>query len=186
MTFPFEQRFQEPSRISCPPETSACGISMEPGGKGSFQPGQTAKARSDYRVQSLHKGHGRHALHRISTTIAIPRTSFCPVVDRCEMRAKRLAVVRSSPSAGHRCTIVSGPSPNHSCNAGTPRKVLEFTSPGRVIQKTVTLFVRLSMHMSWCVSLVVLGAVFFSHSTPLSADSFISTKPPSCAAVLNA
>ena len=25
---------------------------------------QTAKARSDYRVQSLHKGHGRHALHR--------------------------------------------------------------------------------------------------------------------------
>jgi hypothetical protein len=149
MTFPFEQRFQEPSRISCP---------LEPGGKGSFQRGQTAKARSDYRVQSLHKGHGRHALHRISTTIAIPRTSFCPVVDRCEMGAKRLAVVRSSPSAGHRCTIVSGPSPNHSCNAGTPRKVFEFTSPGRVIQKTVTLFVRLSMHMSWCVSLVVLGA----------------------------
>ncbi len=33
--------------------------SMDAGGQGSFQVGQTAKARSGYRVQSLRKGHGR-------------------------------------------------------------------------------------------------------------------------------
>jgi hypothetical protein len=37
MAFPFRQWFQVLSRTSCPPETSTCGISMEPGGKGSFQ-----------------------------------------------------------------------------------------------------------------------------------------------------
>jgi hypothetical protein len=32
---------------------------MGAGGQSSFQVGQTAKARSGYRVQSLRKGHGR-------------------------------------------------------------------------------------------------------------------------------
>jgi hypothetical protein len=33
--------------------------------QGQLPSGQTAKARPDYRVQSLHKGHGRRAFHRI-------------------------------------------------------------------------------------------------------------------------
>jgi hypothetical protein len=37
---------------------------VEPGGQGQLPSGQTAKAHSDYRVQSLYKGHGRHALHQ--------------------------------------------------------------------------------------------------------------------------
>ena len=41
------------------------GISMEPSGKGSFQAAKLHKVRPDYRVQSLHKGHGRHAFHQI-------------------------------------------------------------------------------------------------------------------------
>jgi hypothetical protein len=35
--------------------------------QGQLPNGQTAKARPDYRVQSLHKGHGRHRFHRIQT-----------------------------------------------------------------------------------------------------------------------
>jgi hypothetical protein len=35
---------------------------MDAGGQGSFQVGQTAKARSGYRVQSLRRGHGRQRL----------------------------------------------------------------------------------------------------------------------------
>ena len=34
----------------------------------------------------------------------------------------------------YRCRTVGGPSLNHSCNAGTPRNVLEFTFPGSAIQ----------------------------------------------------
>jgi len=34
----------------------------------------------------------------------------------------------------HRCTIVSGRSSNHSCSAGTPRNVFEFTWPEMFIQ----------------------------------------------------
>jgi hypothetical protein len=34
--------------------------------QGQLPSGQTEKVRSDYRVQSLHKGHGRHAFHRIN------------------------------------------------------------------------------------------------------------------------
>ena len=33
--------------------------------QGQLPSGQTAKARPDYRVQSLHKGHGRHVFYRI-------------------------------------------------------------------------------------------------------------------------
>jgi len=32
--------------------------------QGQLPGGQTAKARPGYRVQSLHKGHGRHAFHQ--------------------------------------------------------------------------------------------------------------------------
>jgi hypothetical protein len=47
-----------------PPRESWHGTAMEPGGQGQLPSGQTAKVRPDYRVQSLRKGHGRHALHQ--------------------------------------------------------------------------------------------------------------------------
>jgi len=42
---------------------------MEPGGKGQLPSGQTAKARSDYRVQSLHKGRGRQGSIKLKNDI---------------------------------------------------------------------------------------------------------------------
>ena len=50
--------------------------------QGQLPSGQTAKARPDYRVQSLRKGHGRHAFHpNQSTIITLLGTSVCPVVN---------------------------------------------------------------------------------------------------------
>jgi hypothetical protein len=159
--------------------------------QGQLPGGQTAKVHPDYRVQSLHKGHGRHAFHRIRTThysdcqdgllsgcghVCIGSDNGPTAPSRSSAAPRYLGNFRASVL--HRCTIVSDLNSNHCCNAGTPRNVFELTSPGSVVQKTVTLFVRPSMHMSWCVSLAVSGAFFFSHRTSLSADSFISTNPP--------
>jgi hypothetical protein len=56
---------------------------MEPGGKGQLPGGQTAKARPGHRVQSLHKGHGRHVFPRIrKRACTMLSTSVCTVVYR--------------------------------------------------------------------------------------------------------
>ena len=62
---------------------------MEPGGRGSFQAVKLAKVRPDYRVQSLHEGHGRHAFHRQSSIVTILRTSDCPGVDGYKVGRKQ-------------------------------------------------------------------------------------------------
>jgi hypothetical protein len=64
---------------------------------------------------------------------------------KCGPAADRIPLLRSLPGSLvyaanprraflHRCAIVSGLRSNHSCSAGTPRNVFEFTPPGMVIQ----------------------------------------------------
>jgi hypothetical protein len=49
--------------------------------QGQLPSGQTAKARPDYRVQSLHKGHGRRVPSNPNEIITVLTTRVCPVVD---------------------------------------------------------------------------------------------------------
>jgi hypothetical protein len=67
-------------------------------------------------------------------------TSLCAKVNSATLPAACLFHLQ-------RCSVVSSLSSNQSCSAGTSRKVLDLTYPGTVIQYTVALFVRLSMHM---------------------------------------
>jgi hypothetical protein len=61
---------------------------MELGGKGSFQAAKLQ--RSARTTVCSHSTRDMAAMRSIdhSVTVAIPRTSFCPVVDMCEVGAK--------------------------------------------------------------------------------------------------
>jgi hypothetical protein len=54
---------------------------MDLGGKGSFQAVKLQKARPGYRVQPLHKGHGRRVPSNPNEIITVLTTRVCPFVD---------------------------------------------------------------------------------------------------------
>ena len=63
---------------------------MEPGGQGQLPSGQTAKVRSDYRVQSLHRGTWP-PFAPSKVIVAIRRTSFYPIADTCRSASFKIA-----------------------------------------------------------------------------------------------
>jgi hypothetical protein len=92
MAFPFEQWSQRLLATSCPPATNACGISMEPGGKGSFQAAKLQ--RSDRTTVCSHSTGDVAAMRSIASTIIITtiRISVCAIADSWEAKPNARAI----------------------------------------------------------------------------------------------